>query len=780
MKTRNLSIIAGLILAIVFVPFVNAQVQDQNGIPPTDAIAGFIVNGTTWLGDSYDSTVELIGGEGIGITQNSTTGAIMINSTDYPAVGQVDYFLVTHPGHVITIAAQSNGTTNLVEVDPASHIHSESALRFDNGGSDNGRLRYIGEQTMNFVIDATVTFDLSTGSNNDIIALFGINGVPLTHAQTMRSIAASGDIGTVSLHTITELKQNDYVSVFVGNLDSANDLEIHSLSIVAQGESSLDPDATQYGFLDSIHAIGNVTNTGCAEGEILSVQSGIFDCATAGAGGGEANTASNLSPGIGLFTTKSGVNLPFKSLGAGDGITLSQNATTVLINSTGGGSGETNTASNLNVDNATGIFAQKVGSDLQFKSLINGSGIQIYENATNIFVNGDQVHWTGFQFTFSSSTTWLSMDGDHCAFSCSAADYHVTIASKPLYLDYLEVRVTSNTMSAGQWDFRFVKLPYASIQMVFSSWSDGDTYRCEVDATVPVGTEFWLDGECASCVSGSFITSITLEYYAINDYEVPPWTFTADNLGNHTATQNLDMAINSIQNTNYIEMDGNVANGGSVRLASGDAVQWRNNAGTNDNQIGFDSNDAFIMNYDTVTEYQFNTTDFTISTNNIKGSMGCSDNDLLDYNSATDRWECLDPSTLGGGGTQMMSIIPGGGTNVAKGVTLWFGLDSGATSTTAADVRMFMSKAGTASDLRCDVLTSTTTAATTIDVAKNSVGSSLDVSYGAAATGIQTDLVDTLTFAVNDWLEIVIVNNSAGGGAKDFYLGHCSFMIEYD
>lgn len=49
-----------------------------------------------------------------------------------------------------------------------------------------------------------------------------------------------------------------------------------------------------------------------------------------------------------------------------------------------GGDGEANTASNLNPN--TGIFASKVGVDLQFKSLINGTGIGLSSNSTNITI----------------------------------------------------------------------------------------------------------------------------------------------------------------------------------------------------------------------------------------------------------------------------------------------------------------------------------------------------------------------------------------------------------
>ena len=52
---------------------------------------------------------------------------------------------------------------------------------------------------------------------------------------------------------------------------------------------------------------------------------------TGGAGGGEANTASNLSGDQGIFAQKNGVDLEFKALSDGSGITLSSDANAVTI-----------------------------------------------------------------------------------------------------------------------------------------------------------------------------------------------------------------------------------------------------------------------------------------------------------------------------------------------------------------------------------------------------------------------------------------------------------------
>jgi len=92
-----------------------------------------------------------------------------------------------------------------------------------------------------------------------------------------------------------------------------------------------------------------------------------------GGGGGEVNTASNLGvTGEGVFAQKNGVDLEFKKLIGGSNVTLTPAVDNITID-VAGGSGEINTASNVGVGN--GIFKQKTGVDLEFKSIDVGSGI---------------------------------------------------------------------------------------------------------------------------------------------------------------------------------------------------------------------------------------------------------------------------------------------------------------------------------------------------------------------------------------------------------------------
>ena len=110
---------------------------------------------------------------------------------------------------------------------------------------------------------------------------------------------------------------------------------------------------------------------------------------------GEVNTASNVGTGDGVFKQKTGVDLEFKSLIAGTNITLTPGTNDITVDAAGGG--ESNTASN--VGTGAGVFKQKTGVDLEMRS-ISSSDFDVTEGADEIEIQADPA-----LITNQSSTT---------------------------------------------------------------------------------------------------------------------------------------------------------------------------------------------------------------------------------------------------------------------------------------------------------------------------------------------------------------------------------------
>jgi hypothetical protein len=119
-----------------------------------------------------------------------------------------------------------------------------------------------------------------------------------------------------------------------------------------------------------------------------------------GGGSGEANNASNIGAGEGVFAQKNGVDLEFKSLLEGANVTISADSDEITIASAD--PGEDNTGSSLG--SGAEVFKQKSGVDLQFRSLIDGIGASVTENTNDISIHG-------FNFVQSTQPSDPSTDG---------------------------------------------------------------------------------------------------------------------------------------------------------------------------------------------------------------------------------------------------------------------------------------------------------------------------------------------------------------------------------
>jgi hypothetical protein len=101
-------------------------------------------------------------------------------------------------------------------------------------------------------------------------------------------------------------------------------------------------------------------------------------------GSGEINTAVGLGIGTTIVGTKTGTVLGFKNILQGSGINVSSNATDLTIASTII-PGEINTAAGLG--NGVSVVAAKIGTVLGFKNIIQGSGIAITNDAIDITIS---------------------------------------------------------------------------------------------------------------------------------------------------------------------------------------------------------------------------------------------------------------------------------------------------------------------------------------------------------------------------------------------------------
>jgi len=111
---------------------------------------------------------------------------------------------------------------------------------------------------------------------------------------------------------------------------------------------------------------------------------------------GESNTGANLPAGEGIFAQKNGSVLEFKSLVGAGSVSLSSTADEITIDS----SGEANTC--LNLPGGIGLFAQKTGTVLDFKSLTSvGGTVAITQTPDN--VNLEAVAATPSTGTFPDS-----------------------------------------------------------------------------------------------------------------------------------------------------------------------------------------------------------------------------------------------------------------------------------------------------------------------------------------------------------------------------------------
>lgn len=152
------------------------------------------------------------------------TGALIV------PMGEISYFAVA--GTTVTIAAQSDGSTNMVVVPVVTALNAESQS-FDNGGANNGRLRYTGVTTRMFHIALSWSAQAATPADVFVLGV-AKNGTPVAASKVINTINGTQIQGS-AIHVYFSMVTNDYIELYVGNTTAGRDIKVMTLNLFAMG-----------------------------------------------------------------------------------------------------------------------------------------------------------------------------------------------------------------------------------------------------------------------------------------------------------------------------------------------------------------------------------------------------------------------------------------------------------------------------------------------------------------------------------------------------------------
>lgn len=162
--------------------------------------------------------------------------------------------------------------------------------------------------------------------------------------------------------------------------------------------------------------------------------------------GGEANTASNIGGGSGLFKVKTGVNLEFRTLVAGTNVTITPIGDTFEIAASA--AGEANLGANVGASGED-VFRDKTGVTLNFKRLVAGTNITLTPAADTLTIGASVSGETNLAANVGGGDGWFrDKTGVTLNFKTAiSTDSSVTVTPAA---DTLDLEVTEPAGTAGK------------------------------------------------------------------------------------------------------------------------------------------------------------------------------------------------------------------------------------------------------------------------------------------------------------------------------------------
>ncbi len=226
-------------------------------LPAVSACEGRIYTIKKDMSSTNNVTIDGFGSESIdGATTyilSDVEGAVTIASTgtewkiisdrlsSYP-MGEVSYFNMT--GTTVSIPYQyiespgalptpNGGYEYMVACGPTTTF-AGMTMDFDNGGSNNGTLRYIGRTPRLCHIACTISVSPAT-ANDEFIFGVSKNNVVVNSSKIIQRAGNTADAQSTAMHVVILLNYNDSIKFYVGNGIGPRNVIVKSLNLFALG-----------------------------------------------------------------------------------------------------------------------------------------------------------------------------------------------------------------------------------------------------------------------------------------------------------------------------------------------------------------------------------------------------------------------------------------------------------------------------------------------------------------------------------------------------------------